>query len=188
MLIKPRNFAETDLLFPHFYAEGVREIDFSYLREKGFKAIIFDIDGTLTPSFRGLNSSMRDFIKELKQAFGIVLLSNSNIPFFSYLAERRIRKIAGAIGCPGIGLSLPEHKPRQSGFNRALKELNPPNHRNVVVVGDQVYTDIRGGNNCGLHTVLVEPITRIEPPWILLKRIRERPIREVIKRFYDRVS
>ena len=52
-------------------------------------------------------------------------------------------------------------KPRRRGFLRAmaLMEVAP---EETAVIGDQVMTDIWGGNRCGLLTILVDPLSTIE--------------------------
>ena len=44
------------------------------------------------------------------------------------------------------------------------------------MVGDQLYTDILGGNIFGAYTILVKPINQeIEPPFVAFKRFLEKP-------------
>ena len=42
--------------------------------------------------------------------------------------------------------------------------------KSVLCVGDQLFTDIYGGNLAGIHTILVNPINRHEEIQIVLKR------------------
>ena len=48
-------------------------------------------------------------------------------------------------------------KPLKIGFEKIRKKLNIE-PQNIAVVGDQVFTDILGGNRCNMHTILIEPI------------------------------
>ena len=43
----------------------------------------------------------------------------------------------------------------------------------TAVIGDQLFTDIRGGNRTGLTTILVEPLDENEPITVRVKRIFE---------------
>ena len=51
---------------------------------------------------------------------------------------------------------------------------------NIAVVGDQIFTDIIGGNRCNMFTILVEPIDRKEFWYTKWKR----PIEDKIKNKY----
>ena len=51
---------------------------------------------------------------------------------------------------------------------------------NIAVVGDQIFTDIVGGNRCKMFTILVEPIAEKEI-WITMIK---RPIENAIKKKY----
>jgi predicted HAD superfamily phosphohydrolase YqeG len=46
----------------------------------------------------------------------------------------------------------------------------------TAVIGDQLFTDIRGGNRLGLTTILVEPLDVNEPVTVRLKRFLEKII------------
>ena len=50
------------------------------------------------------------------------------------------------------------------------------NKGNTIFVGDQLYTDIWGANNAGIHSILVKPIDKHEEIQIVLKRLIEKPI------------
>ncbi len=70
-------------------------------------------------------------------------------------------------------------KPLTFGLTRACRRygLKP---RQVCLIGDQIFTDIVGGNLKGVLTVLVEPY-ELEHKWSFrLKRRLERPL---IRRF-----
>jgi predicted HAD superfamily phosphohydrolase YqeG len=54
--------------------------------------------------------------------------------------------------------------------------------KSVLCVGDQLFTDIYGGNLAGIHTILVNPINRHEEIQIVLKRILERAVLHFYKR------
>jgi HAD superfamily phosphatase (TIGR01668 family) len=65
-------------------------------------------------------------------------------------------------------------KPMKMKFLGALKLLQGK-PSDTCVIGDQLFTDIFGGNRCGLHTILVDPICRDEfmtTRW--LRRIEDR--------------
>ncbi len=49
----------------------------------------------------------------------------------------------------------------------------------VVVVGDQLFTDVLGGNRTGLHTILVVPVASTDG---LMTRFNRRMERVVLKK------
>ena len=53
----------------------------------------------------------------------------------------------------------------------------------VVVVGDQVLTDVFGGNRAGFYTVLVVPIASTDG---FLTRVNRKVERRVLKRLRDK--
>ena len=42
------------------------------------------------------------------------------------------------------------------------------------MIGDQIFTDVRGGNKLGMFTVLVKPIDEKEQFFVRLKRMPEK--------------
>ena len=65
-----------------------------------------------------------------------------------------IKKIAEEKGIPYTGNA---HKPLSSGFKMVLNKFNVQKS-SVAIIGDQIYTDILGGNLFGITTILVTPI------------------------------
>ncbi len=58
---------------------------------------------------------------------------------------------------------------------RALKKLKGTPKDKIVVIGDQIFTDILFGKFLGVYTVKIEPIsTHHEHPWTKLMRTIER--------------
>jgi predicted HAD superfamily phosphohydrolase YqeG len=65
-------------------------------------------------------------------------------------------------------------KPFKKGYLKAVESmgLEP---RDVAIAGDQLFTDILGGNLLGMKTLLIKPIDCNEPFPIKIKRIFEKP-------------
>ena len=55
-------------------------------------------------------------------------------------------------------------KPLKRGFKYVQKETNI-NPENIAVVGDQIFTDVLGGNRSKMFTILVEPIDSKKDYW-----------------------
>ena len=70
-------------------------------------------------------------------------------------------------------------KPLKIGFKKVQKQLQEPFER-LAIVGDQIFTDIIGGNRCKMFTILVDPIEEKEYWYTAWKRPIEKRIKKNI--------
>lgn len=150
--------------YPDDYIKSVFEIDPDDLLKKGIKGLIFDIDNTLAPyDVEEAPKEIIKFFNELqKKGFKICLFSNNT-------KERVIRF--------NTGLKLiaihRANKPLTRKFKIAMKLLGT-DKTTTAIVGDQIFTDVYGGNRAGVMTILVEPVSE-KDEWITkVKRGLER--------------
>lgn len=74
-------------------------------------------------------------------------------------------------------------KPKKDGYEKAMQQMGTDTE-NTLFVGDQIFTDIFGGNRAGLDTVLTEPVDKsTDEPQIVVKRWFEKPFRKVRRDF-----
>jgi HAD superfamily phosphatase (TIGR01668 family) len=66
-------------------------------------------------------------------------------------------------------------KPGTQAFLKAGRFMGIGNG-NIAVVGDQIFTDVYGGNRAGMFTILVHPIDKREGKLVRFKRIFEKRI------------
>ena len=64
-------------------------------------------------------------------------------------------------------------KPRKKNFIKIL-DLYKYDLSEVAIIGDQLVTDIYGGNKVGITTVLVNPMSNIDMPFTKIHRYIER--------------
>ncbi|NLM43583.1 MAG: YqeG family HAD IIIA-type phosphatase [Clostridiales bacterium] len=152
------------LLIPDSYYESVFFIDRNKLKEIGIKGIIIDIDNTLIPwEEKEADTKVFSFINGLiEDGFKICIISNNT--------KKRVDKFNEVFGLPAIHKA---GKPKKSPYIKAM-ELIKTNRRNTAVIGDQIFTDILGGNRLGLFTILVKPISTKEFIWTRIVRKLER--------------
>ena len=72
-------------------------------------------------------------------------------------------------------------KPLKTGFKK-VQDILKEKPENIAVVGDQIFTDVVGGNRCKMFTILVEPIAE-KDIWITMLK---RPIENKIKQKYHK--
>lgn len=137
-----------NLLFPRQHVKSVLQINLADLERRGIKALLFDLDNTIVPRDQDhLPADMIAFFQRLSQrGFKACLVSN-NYP-------DRVGALAGQLGIPTIHRAI---KPRKKPFLKAMHLLGVTPQQ-TAVVGDQIFTDILGGNRLGLYTILVTPL------------------------------
>ena len=153
-------------LVPDAFLRSVYDITPAYLAERGLEGLILDIDNTLTTySCREAEEHTLRWIRELRAAgVRLCILSNGG--------EERVRAYNRALGLPFRFRSM---NPRRAGFSWAASELGLPPER-IAVVGDQLFTDVAGGNGAGMYTILTEPFAADEMWLVRCKRLLERPL------------
>jgi len=152
---------------PRARAASVTEIDIQSLRDRGFVGLLLDVDNTLLPwKAPELPESSKRWVEQAKNAgMRPILVSNTHYP-------KRLNRIASELGIPAVAHSL---KPRRHGFEKAAA-LVQCELKHAVVVGDQLLTDIWGGNRLGAYTILVNPVHPREFVGTKVSRMVERVI------------
>jgi HAD superfamily phosphatase (TIGR01668 family) len=160
------------LCCPHRYSHSVVEILPEQLVERGIEGLILDLDNTLVRWAReDITEEILAWIASLRRAgIKFCLLSNS-------VLGRRVERVAEVFGCPNIRKA---RKPRPDGFHRAMKAMNTT-PANTAVIGDQMFTDILGGNRAGIYTILVKPMAKGE---FVYTRLVHRPPESLLLRLF----
>ncbi len=137
-----------DLFVPKMKVDSIYEIDLEALLDQGFRGIITDLDNTLVGAREPeATPQLLEWLKILdKHGFRVVIVSNNRQP--------RVERFAKPLGMPFV---YKAKKPLRTSFKKALQLLDLPPQQ-VVVIGDQMMTDVFGGNRMGLFTILVQPI------------------------------
>ena len=135
------------LFYPDCYVEDVFSIDYEKLMAMGFKALILDIDNTLVPHGDDSTPVIDDLFNSLHaMGWKTLLLSNNN--------RERIERFMSNFN----SLYIEEAgKPSSACYHHAVEMLGVE-PKAVVVIGDQVFTDILGANRAGLSSILVKYI------------------------------
>lgn len=156
---------------PSEYQKSVKNIDFLHLYQQGFRAVFIDIDNTLV-SYKEheLTTELIEFLKGIEAlGFEVVLISNNN--------QNRVETF---VGKHPYAYVFSARKPLKKGFKRGLSLIKTQNPKQIVHIGDQLMTDIYGGNRMGFYTILVSAIERKSD--ILPTRINRRIEKFFIKK------
>lgn len=153
-------------LLPDYLIANVSELDENFYKSHGIEAAVFDIDNTLVahtepePPQNVLDYFA--FLDSIGVKYGIV--SNNSM--------ERVEAFCKKLGVPYYYKAL---KPRKKYLKKVLADLKT-NPRNAVLVGDQLFTDIYGGNRMKMLSVMVTAVGEDETGFVSFKRKFEKRI------------
>ena len=115
-------------------------------QEYGIGGLIIDVDETLRKDILQIPDCNKEWIKYMKQEFRVIILSNG--------MDKDVKGFANESGIEYIGFC---HKPRKKYFLEAANKMGlyP---ENILVIGDDIVSDIYGGNKSGMFTAIVEDV------------------------------
>ena len=151
-----------------FTAHDIYELTGEALARLGFKLLMADLDNTLVPYGVPLPDERLKAWRDDLAAHGITLFVLSN-----NRRENRPRTFAEALDVPYIGHA---GKPKTPSFMKAMEWMGVTREQ-TAIVGDQVFTDVLGGNLAGVSAILVEPIRLAGNPGRYLRYAVEVPFR-----------
>lgn len=160
-----------NILHPTIFVDTVFDIDLKDLKMRGIKAFIFDIDNTLARYADPVPDQQTvEWLKTLRDmGFGVFFASNNN--------TERVKRFAESVDIPYKARAM---KPLGIYLKRACRSMGvtPPE---TALVGDQLFTDVWGGNWLKMYTILVKPISEVEDSFVKFKRRFERRILKNMK-------
>lgn len=151
---------------PRHRFKSIFEITPEVLRALGVQALLLDIDNTLARhNYPRPLDGAEGWIRRMERAgFKMMIVSNAK--------PERVSAFAKRVELPFVAQGL---KPLRVGFDRACQAMEvAPEH--AAVIGDQVFTDMLGGNLFGAVTILVEPVEREKGRFFIFKRRLEKKI------------
>ncbi|SDH46619.1 hypothetical protein SAMN05192534_10612 [Alteribacillus persepolensis] len=156
---------------PNEYLPSVFDLNLDHLQKRNIKGIITDLDNTLVEWNRPeATPELLDWMYFVKQqGFQVTIVSNNNKARVSAFCEPT-----------GIKFIHSAKKPMAKAFNKACKQMGLRKSE-VVVIGDQVMTDVFGGNRAGFYTILVVPVAESDGAWTKINRKVERRVLKRLK-------
>ena len=151
------------LVIPDLYYTAVGAIDLDALRAAGIRGVLLDLDNTILPRDTSeIPDSAHAFARSLADhGIRACLVSNN--------WHHRVSSVADELGFALVSKAL---KPLPFAFSRGMR-LMGTTPGETATIGDQVFTDVLGGNLAGTMTVLVNPLSRADLPHTLLLRLIE---------------
>ena len=148
---------------PNMYKKSILDINYDTLKNNNIRCIMFDLDNTTLKVHKSIpKKEICDLLKKLKNDFTIYIVSNNT-------SKKRLSLAAEKLGVSYVKFAM---KPFSRGF-RKIKKIHNFKKDEMCIVGDQLMTDILGGNRYGIYTVLVDPLSNEELKVTGINRILE---------------
>lgn len=157
---------------PNDYVQSVFQIDIEKLANSGFKGIITDLDNTLVGwDVKTPTKEIQEWFKKANDlGLTITIVSNNN--------EKRVSGFSKDLD---VDFIFKARKPMGRAFKKAIQHMNIKPEE-TIVIGDQMLTDVLGGNNNGLYTIMVVPVKKTDGFLTRLNRVIERRLLNYFKR------
>lgn len=151
---------------PDIYQKSIYTINYDALYDSGIRCLLIDLDNTIAPiTIKEPKKKVKDLFDTLKaKGFKVIIFSNSR--------RSRVKPFKDKLG---VDCCANARKPFKMKYLKILNEYNL-DIDSVACIGDQLLTDIRGGNNLGITTILVNPIGNKELITTKINRFFERII------------
>ncbi|MDN4525469.1 YqeG family HAD IIIA-type phosphatase [Fictibacillus fluitans] len=157
---------------PDEHVQSIFDITPEMLLKRNVKGIITDLDNTLVEWDRP------DATPELIKWFSSFKEKGILITIVSNNTQQRVSSFSDPVQIPFI---YSARKPMTRAFKRAIRDMNLKRDE-IVVIGDQLLTDVLGGNRLKLHTIMVVPVASTDGLWTRVNRKIERMILSWMKR------
>lgn len=157
---------------PSNYYKSIKDINYEDLKTQGIKTLFFDLDNTIISyDETKVSSEMCKFLNNLKQDFKLIVISNSR--------KKRVQN--ALINCDLLFINY-ALKPLKRGFKKALKLIDSKPYE-VVVIGDQLMTDVFGANRLNMKALLIGSVKRSSDRFITkINRALEKCVIKIIKK------
>lgn len=154
------------LFKPTIALKSVCDISLEILGDFNIKALILDIDNTLTTHDNpNIKPEILNWINMLKENSIKLMIVSNNYP-------ERVKPFANMLDIDFVSRG---QKPLPKGFSEACNRLGVPK-KNICAVGDQIFTDILGANIKGIKSIFVFPMEYETTTFFKIKRTLEKPL------------
>ena len=153
-------------LVPDRLFETYEEITPEYLRQRGIRLLLSDLDYTLAPKYvPHPDDRVREWLRRMEEGgVQVMILSNNRSPV-------RVERF-----CRDLGITYEGHagKPSVKGFRRAMVRCGVT-PRETAMLGDKLLTDMLGANRAGVLPLMVEPLGGPRGAWNKVLHGLQRP-------------
>lgn len=155
-----------EIFKPTWMVNSIYSVSPDQLKQHGIRAVFSDLDNTLIAwNNPDGTPELRQWLSDLRQAhIPLIVISNNS--------KKRVGKAVANLDLPFVSRSL---KPLSFGITRARKKLGLKKSE-VVMVGDQLLTDMLAANQAGVRSILVRPLINTDKWDTQINRFFERQV------------
>ena len=137
-----------EIYIPDIYQKSIHTINYDSLYARGIRCLLIDLDNTISPiTLKEPNRKIKDLFADLKsKGFKVIIFSNST--------KSRVKPFKDILGVDSVHNALKPFKKKYKKIMHSCGFQEPQ----IACIGDQLLTDIKGGNKMGLTTILVNPL------------------------------
>ena len=157
---------------PFAHAQSIYEVPVDFYLNNGVKVLLIDLDNTLD-SYRlhEPSENAKEIVSKIKETGVIPIIVSNN-------REQRVKHYADLAGVECI---YSAHKPFSKRIRKFLerKGVSPTE---VMLVGDQLMTDVLAARGAHIRVLLTEKVVK-EDQWTThINRLFDRPIRKHLRK------
>ena len=135
---------------PDMYQKSIFDINYKRLKKEGIKCLLIDFDNTMViPHNKKITKKLKNLIEEIKKLKIKVII-------FSNTYKKNLINPSKELGVDFVSFA---RKPLKGKYQKALEKYKYDVNE-VATIGDQLKTDIVGGNKVGITTILVNPLSK----------------------------
>jgi HAD superfamily phosphatase (TIGR01668 family) len=158
----------SDTYTPTWMLDAIYRLTPEQLNKQGIKAVLTDLDNTLI-AWNNPDGTveLHEWLKEMTAAGIPVLIVSNN-------SAERIARVANPLQLDFVSRAL---KPLTRGLHEATTKLALSKDE-VVMVGDQLLTDVWAANNYGIRSILVKPLIETDQWNTKINRFFEKGVKK----------
>ena len=163
---------------PTFVVEAVYDLKAEDLLRHGIRAVLVDLDNTLIAwNNPDGTPEVRAWLDEMTIAdISVVVVSNNK--------HSRVERAVARFGVDFVSRAM---KPFTRGIDIAIERYGFDKDE-VIMVGDQLMTDIRAAHRAGIQSVLVKPLVTSAAWNTKINRWRERRVLAKLEEQYGKLE
>lgn len=160
------------LFTPNYYSKSIYDVPLGFYSKNGIKIIFCDLDNTLDPFFLNEPSEKAISLVHLLEKNGIKFIITSNNH------GERVQHYSKLLN---VECHYSTKKPLGYKLRRFIKKNNF-NKKEILMIGDQLLTDVIASKNTRVKVLLTEPLVKKDLPITKINRFFDKIIRKLMKK------